>query len=267
MFESFPRSSCFFPGSVLSFSLSLRQYAVLLSGTQGGPYLWPVDCLHTQPISNTLLTFQQFSVLLHASFLPSKDFIENFVPSHPRSAFGLTTVPCTFGRGRPGFLLRTITGFLRPELSYYYGLICHLLQHRFGLTLILLSSTCVQDRNRLPQLLHELPVNNHILSHSTGLTRYKASRYFARLPACTAVPGSLSLCTVHFLLLPSDPSVAGDALAIRIIFPLVGAMPASFSRPGLPASLGKQKEPTSIADRPFCPEEDLNLHGVTATRP
>lgn len=29
------------------------------------------------------------------SFLPSKDFLENFVPSHPRCAFGGTTVPCT----------------------------------------------------------------------------------------------------------------------------------------------------------------------------
>jgi len=32
-----------------------------------------------------------------------------------------------------------------------------------------------------------------------------------------------------------------DALAIRIVFPLAGATLASFSKPGLPASLGKQK--------------------------
>lgn len=235
------QSSCFFPVSVLSCSL-LRQCSVLLSGTQVRPFPGPVGCFHIQPISDPLLTFQQSSVLLRAPLLPSKDFLENFVPSHPCCAFGGTTVPCTpLGRGRSGFLLHTVTGFLRSELTHYYGLICHLLQLRFGLTLILPSSTCAQDCNRLPQLLYELPVNNPILNHIAGLTRFQASRYFARLPTCTAVSGSLSLCTVHFLLLPSDPSVAGDALAIRIIFPLVGAMPASSGRPGLPASLGKQK--------------------------
>ncbi|MDY7027379.1 MAG: hypothetical protein SVR04_03675, partial [Spirochaetota bacterium] len=57
-----------------------------------------------------------------------------------------------------------------------------------------------------------------------------------------AVSGSLTLCTVSLLLLPSDPVVTNSALAIRIVFPLIGATPASFSRPGLPASLGKQKD-------------------------
>jgi hypothetical protein len=39
--------------------------------------------------------------------------------------------------------------------------------------------------------------------------------------------------------------LASNALAIRIIFPSVGAIQASFSLTGLPASLGKQKsEPT-----------------------
>ena len=35
---------------------------------------------------------------------------------------------------------------------------------------------------RLPRLLHRLPVNDATLNHSTGLTEYWASRYFARLP-------------------------------------------------------------------------------------
>jgi len=41
-------------------------------------------------------------------------------------------------------------------------------------------------------------------------------------------------------LLPSDPAVASNALAIRIVFPLVGVTPG-FSRLGLPAMPGKQK--------------------------
>jgi len=44
-------------------------------------------------------------------------------------------------------------------------------------------------------------------------------------------------------MLPSDPTVANDALAIWTIFPLVGAMPASLSKKGLLDSLGKQKTP------------------------
>jgi hypothetical protein len=57
----------------------------------------------------------------------------------------------------------------------------------------------------------------------------------------SAESGSLALCTVYFLLLPSDPIVTNDALAIRIIFPLIGVMSLSFKRSGLPALLGKQK--------------------------
>jgi len=83
-------------------------------------------------------------------------------------------------------------------------------------------------------------VGNAILNHTTGLTRYRALRYFARLPTRNAESGSLTLCTAHFLLLPSDPVVANNAFAIRIIFPLVGVMPA-YRRLGLPTMPGKQK--------------------------
>jgi hypothetical protein len=95
-----------------------------------------------------------------------------------------------------------------------------------------------------------LPVSNSTLNHITGLTKYRASRYVARLPSRTAESGSLTLCVAHFLSLPSDPAVASNALAIQIVFPLVGATPASFSRPGLPASLGKQQKGRDILSRP-----------------
>jgi len=71
-----------------------------------------------------------------------------------------------------------------------------------------------------------------------GLTRYRALRYYARLPSHHAESGSLSLCTAQFLLLPSDPAVASNALAIQIVFPLVGVTPA-YRRLGLSDMPGK----------------------------
>ena len=97
------------------------------------------------------------------------------------------------------------------------------------------------DDGWLPQLLCSLPATNAILNHTAGLAKYRALRYFARLPTC--LPNLVRLRYVldtsyHFLrTLP----LASNALVIRIIFPLVRVIPASFSRPGLPASLGKQK--------------------------
>ena len=50
-------------------------------------------------------------------------------------------------------------------------------------------------------------MTNPILNHTTDLTEYRTLRYLARLPICLAESGSLSLCTSHFLSLPSDPAV------------------------------------------------------------
>jgi hypothetical protein len=93
-------------------------------------------------------------------------------------------------------------------------------------------------------------VSNAILNHTMGLTRYRALRYFARLPSHHAESGSLSLCTAQFLLLPSDPAVASNALAIQIVFPLVGVTPA-YRRLGLPAMPGKQKRGAARWVHPF----------------
>jgi len=88
-------------------------------------------------------------------------------------------------------------------------------------------------------------VNDPILNHSSSLSEYRASPYFAGLPTASAESGSLSLCTIHFLSLPSDPSVTRNALAIQIDFPSDGVSPLSFKRTGLPALPGKQKAPTT----------------------
>ncbi|RZP71919.1 hypothetical protein D8T52_21940, partial [Vibrio vulnificus] len=42
------------------------------------------------------------------------------------------------------------------------------------------------------------------------------------------------------------PPLASDALAIRIVFPLVRVTPFSFKWTGLPALLGKQQKPRSL---------------------
>jgi len=150
------------------------------------------------------------------------------------------TAPRELATGRPGFLLQSVASFLRPGLHHYYGFICHLAPPRStlsflsGFPLPLLLGT-VQG---FPSYFG-LPVSYATLTHSTGLTRYRASRFLARSPTRKAISGLLALCATHFLSLPSDPAVANNALAIRIVFPLVGATPVSFSRPGLPATLGK----------------------------
>ncbi|EPE0814534.1 hypothetical protein ACR9PC_004137, partial [Vibrio vulnificus] len=43
------------------------------------------------------------------------------------------------------------------------------------------------------------------------------------------------------------PPLASDALAIRIVFPLVRVTPFSFKWTGLPALLGKQQKPAKTA--------------------
>ena len=163
-------------------------------------------------------------------------------------------MPPNTADGQLGFILHTITGFHRPNFIHYYGVylvttLCHLTPTP---TLSRLSHRCfwliTRDGARLPQLLCWLPVRNPTLKHKTGLTEYRASRYFARLPSCLAESGSLALCTSNFLWLasgrpPETLPLANNALAIRIIFPSVRVIQVSFNLTGLPASLGKQKKP------------------------
>jgi len=91
-----------------------------------------------------------------------------------------------------------------------------------------------------------------------GLIRYRALRYLARLPTHRAESGSLALCAVHLLSLPSDLTVTSDALAIRIVFPLIGVTPTSFSRPGLPATLGKRKKAEPVKPTPLLDPEVIS---------
>lgn len=132
----------------------------------------------------------------------------DFRPSHPYRAFDLVrpavhktaVIPVFSSTLLPGFIGRnffTTTASsatshpLRPWLSPWFAT----------------SGFFPGYGVRLPRLLYRLPVNDATLNHSTGLTEYRASRYFARFPTCAAEAGSLALCTVNFLWLPSDPTV------------------------------------------------------------
>jgi hypothetical protein len=87
----------------------------------------------------------------------------------------------------------------------------------------------------------KFPVSCSTLNHATGLTKYWTLRYFARLSSRDTESGSLALCAAYFLSLPSDPAVAGNALAIWIVFPLVGVT-SRYSGLGLLAPLGEEQK-------------------------
>ena len=146
----------------------------------------------------TLSTCIQYAYMNTSPLRNSPRFWQRFAPLHS-------------GKGQPGFILHTITGFHWPGFTHYYGFICHLTS---TYTLSFLLSLCFQKNNnigndaRLPRLLHRLPVRNPTPKHKTGLTEYWALRYFERSPTCPAESGSFPLCTSDFLWLPSDPAVS-----------------------------------------------------------
>ncbi|WP_204365726.1 hypothetical protein, partial [Vibrio vulnificus] len=95
---------------------------------------------------------------------------------------------------------------------------------------------------RLPQLLHWLPVNNATLKHSIGLAEYWALRCFGRLPTYAAEAGSLTLCTVNFLLLPSDPAVGQQRPCNSDYLPLSQGDSGFFQPDGFASFAGQTKK-------------------------
>ena len=159
----------------------------------------------------------------------SKNLQIDFIPSQPIWLLTHIGPQRTKPPGHPGFTLQSVTSFHGPEFHNYYGIICHLTPLRLTLGLPLCHSfpeKKLQERYKASPVKANPPVSNRILKHATGLIRYWASRYFARLPTRYAESGSLTLCTAHFLSLPSDPAVTSNALAIRIVFPLIRVTPA-----------------------------------------
>jgi len=129
------------------------------------PLLCPVGQL-----VNTASTFLSSSVIL----------VNDFRPSHPNKAFDLVrstepppaVVPVLSSTLLPGFTGRN---FFTTTAS---SATSHPLRPRFSPWAT--TSGYAGYGVRLPRLLHRLPVNDATLKHSTGLTEYRASRYFAR---------------------------------------------------------------------------------------
>ena len=99
---------------------------------------------------------------------------------------------------------------------------------------------------RLPQLLNgplsEMPPSNTVL----GLTEYRALRYFARF-AAPNLPNQVRLRCVpltSYGFLQTLP-LASSALAIRITFPSVGVVQASFQPDGFARFAGQTKKPAT----------------------
>jgi hypothetical protein len=68
------------------------------------------------------------------------------------------------------------------------------------------------------------------------------------------LPKQVTVSCVHLISYGflQTPTLASDALAIRIIFPLVRVTPLSFKQTGLPALLGKQKSAVYPSKQHFC---------------
>ena len=186
------------------------------------------------PPAGSFVFHRQQSVL-------SESFHTRFLPSQPPALLASPETLANQVASHPDFLLQSVTSFHRSGLHHYYGFICHPapLQTRLGFPLVRILPS--RDDTGLPRFIVRTPVRFTDLNHTTGLTEYRASPHLESSPACSAVSGSLTLRPPHFLSLPSDPAVTSNALASRIVFPSVGATPASLSWAGCPVLPGKQK--------------------------
>ena len=143
-----------------------------------------------------------------------------------------------------GFTLHTIARLHRPELNNYYGFICHLAPTTpLAFTLRCCTLRFKGYSVRLPQLLHRLPARYPTLNHSMDLTKYRASRYLARLPIHIAESGSLSLCTPYFLWLPSDPAVSQQRPCHSDCLPLSQGDSGFFQPDGFASFAGQTRKP------------------------
>lgn len=134
-------------------------------------HLNPLPCPVGQLV-NAASTFVSTSVIL----------VNNFRPSHPTRAFDPArsaepppaVVPVFSSTLLPGFTGRNFVTTTASSATSH--------PTRPWLSPCSVPSSQTGYGVRLPRLLHRLPVNDATLKHSTGLTEYWASRYFARLP-------------------------------------------------------------------------------------
>ena len=127
---------------------------------------------------------------------------------------------------RLGFPLHTITGFHRPSLTHYYGFICHL-------TLAILLSHLLNNTSNHFELdtmpgfpsyctssLLEIPPSNTALVW-LSIGRRAILDAYPPIPPKQVTVSCVPLTSYGFL---QTSPLANDALAIQIIFPLVGVI-------------------------------------------
>jgi hypothetical protein len=102
-------------------------------------------------------------------------------------------------------------------------------------------SLCGRSGARLPQLRRVSCERPHPQSHRRSDQVWGFTIFGTLTHLQCRIWFAFALEAVHFLLLPSDPAVTSNALAIWIVFPPVGVTPASSSRPDGLATLGKPK--------------------------
>lgn len=102
---------------------------------------------------------------------------------------------------------------------------------------------------------------------SNTLTEYRASRYFARLPTCTAEAGSLALRTVNLLWLPSDPAVGQWRPYQSDCLPLSRGDATFFQVTGFAGFAGQTKKAGKAPAKSVIETAPKHLHShFTATR-
>jgi len=100
----------------------------------------PVGAFPHQPACAKTLILQSDCAYVIISTETSNDFLLNFIPSQMLTLLAFPTPHYNQMQCHSGFVLHTITGFHRPELNHYYGIICHPAMHQMILGQSLVSS-------------------------------------------------------------------------------------------------------------------------------
>jgi len=182
----------------------------------------------------------------------------NFIPSHDTAAFGSPRPPQTRRRVVPVLPSRRLPAFIGRNFitTTESSATSHrIVWPRVSPCAALFRKPTAGSRNdtRLPQL-PRVPCE---LPHPQSRSGSDQVSGFALFCTLTHPPRRIRFACAMCSSLPIAsfrPAIAGHALAIRIVFPLVGVTPVSSNRPGLPATLGKQNERRTESGPPF-------LHG------
>ena len=197
----------------------MRAVCLKISRSREGLHRHLPACRQLPSLHSVMVTAPRLSVKLHP-FATGGAFGFSVSPDAQMTSVS-SVLPSTLLPGFIGRKFNTTTGSSATRQSISPSL-----------SLLLSGDICLQNSTGLPRLISAPCERSHPQSLNCSLSEYRASPYFAGLPTAGAESGSLTLCTVHFLSLPSDPTVTSCALAIRIDFPSDGVSLLSFKQTG-----------------------------------